>query len=133
MKIMRAVNILALVAATVVITQATDAAARTPTGPWRLSAIGGKVGCTLSLTDRERAGGHDLQTPEVCQRAFPLLKGLSVWTVDSRGALLFSDPSRNYVVSFLGPLGGPYAATAPDGRLWRLAMATSRSPSLTNP
>lgn len=130
---MYAARMLAAIVAAAIATQATASAAHTPAGPWRLSAIGGKVGCTLSLTDHERSGGHDLQTPQVCERAFPPLRGLSVWTVDSRGALLFSDPARSYVVSFLGPLGGPYAATAPDGRLWRLAAATPRPSFLKTP
>jgi hypothetical protein len=97
------------------------------TGAWRLSEIGGKIGCTVALTDRGRlGGGHDLLSPGACQRAFPPLKDLSVWRFDERGGLVFSDSEHRHVVAFAGPLGGPYAATAPDGRLWRLAAATPR-------
>jgi hypothetical protein len=103
------------------------AASRGATGPWRLSEIGGKIGCTVALIDRESlGGGHDLLSPGACQRAFPPLKELSVWRFDERGGLLFSDAEGRHVVSFAGPLGGPYAATAPDGRIWRLAAAPPR-------
>jgi hypothetical protein len=108
-------------------------AVRSVVGPWRLSAVGGKVGCTLLLTDRKTSGGNDLQAPAACQRAFPLLKGLSEWTLDARGALMFSDPARTHVIDFSGPSGGPYAAIAPDGRVWRLAAAATRTPAALTP
>jgi hypothetical protein len=102
---------------------------RAATSAWRLSEIGGKIGCTVDLIDRgSLGGGHDLLSPGACQRAFPPLKDLSVWRFDERGGLVFSDPGRRHVVAFAGPLGGPYAATAPDGRIWRLAAATPRPP-----
>jgi len=103
------------------------AASRAATGPWRLSEIGGKIGCTVALIDRESlGGGHDLLAPGACQRAFPPLRDLSVWRFDERGGLVFSDPERRHVVAFAGPLGGPYAATAPDGRIWRLSAAVPK-------
>jgi len=108
-------------------TDSQAAALRATIGPWRLSAIGGKIGCTVALTDRESPGGRDLQAPAACQRAFPPLKVLSVWSLDSRGSLVFSDPLRRHIVAFSGPMGGPYAAMAPDGRAWRLALATPRN------
>ncbi len=99
---------------------------RGATGPWRLSEVGGKIGCTVALIDRARlGGGHDLLSPGACQRAFPPLKDLSIWRFDERG-LVFSDPGHRHVVAFAGPLGGPYAATAPDGRIWRLAAASPK-------
>ncbi len=104
------------------------AAPRDATGPWRLSEIGGKIGCTVALIDRGTlGGGHDVLSPGVCQRAFPPLKDLSVWRFDERGSLIFSDPENRHVVAFAGPLGGPYAATAPDGRIWRLAAAAPKA------
>jgi hypothetical protein len=103
------------------------AVSRAATGPWRLSEVGGKIGCTVALIDRgSLGGGRDVLAPGVCQRAFPPLKELSVWRFDERGSLVFSDPEGRHVVAFAGPLGGPYAATAPDGRLWRLAAATPK-------
>jgi hypothetical protein len=103
------------------------AAPRDAAGPWRLSEIGGKIGCTVALIDRgSLGGGHDLLAPDACQRAFPPLRDLSVWRFDERRGLVFSDPGRRHVVAFAGPLGGPYAATAPDGRIWRLTAATPK-------
>lgn len=115
---------LALIGATPA-TQSLAATGATP-GPWRLSAVGGKVGCTLALTDLVGPGGRGLQAAPACQRAFPPLKELSVWSVDDKGDLLFSDPDRRHVVAFSGRAGGPYAATAPDGRAWRLDLAAPR-------
>jgi hypothetical protein len=128
-----AIIMAAMVAAASVNTDSQAAALRATVGPWRLSAIGGKIGCTVALTDRESRGGHDLQSPAACQRAFPPLKVLSVWSMDSRGSLVFSDPLRRHVVAFSGPMGGPYAAVAPDGRAWRLALATARNPVESTP
>lgn len=130
---MKTAMIMALAIASAGAAFASGAAAATPrdaTGPWRLSEIGGKIGCTVALIDRAAlGGGQDVLSPGVCQRAFPPLKDLSVWRFDERGSLIFSDPERRHVVSFAGPLGGPYAATAPDGRIWRLSAATPRSGS----
>ena len=129
-----AILMAAAVAATAgVHTESQAAALRATVGPWRLSAIGGKVGCTVALTDRESLGGRDIQAPAACQRAFPPLKMLSVWRFDEKGALEFSDPTRRHVVAFSGPNGGPYAAVAPDGHAWRLALAAPRLPSALTP
>ena len=97
-------------------------------GHWRLSAVGGKVGCTISLTDHERLGGRDLRTPAACQRAFPSLRDFSLWNLDGHGVLRFSDSLQRHFVEFSGPIGGPYAATAPDGRRWRLTASFSTTP-----
>ena len=99
-------------------------------GHWRLSAVGGKVGCTISLTDLERLGGRDLRAPAACQRAFPTLRAFSLWNLDGRGVLRFSDNLQRHFVEFSGPIGGPYAATAPDGRRWRLTAAFSTTPEI---
>ena len=118
---------LALAGAAAFVGAADAGVARDATGAWRLSEIGGKIGCTVALIDRQGlGGGHDLLSPGACQRAFPILKDLSVWRFDERGGLVFSDSEHRHVVSFAGPLGGPYAATAPDGRIWRLAAAPAR-------
>jgi hypothetical protein len=103
------------------------ALSRAAIGPWRLSEIGGKIGCTVALIDRASlGGGRDVLAPGACQRAFPPLKDLSVWSFDERGGLVLSDPEHRHVVAFAGPLGGPYAATAPDGRIWRLDATPPR-------
>jgi hypothetical protein len=76
------------------------AASRDGAGPWRLSEIGGKIGCTVALIDRGTlGGGHDVLSPGVCQRAFPPLKDLSIWRFDERGSLIFSDPERRHVAA----------------------------------
>ena len=118
---------LAVAASNVAGFDAGAAPSRAIAGPWRLSVVGGKVGCTLALNDLVSPGGLGLGTPAACQRAIPPLRDLSVWNLDGHGGLLFSDPERRHIVWFLGPAGGPYAAAAPDGRLWRLSMATPRS------
>jgi hypothetical protein len=131
---MNAAIIMAAIVAAATAAHSDDVAAvRAAVGPWRLSAVGGKVGCTLSLTDRESPGGRDLQAPAACQRAFPPLKDLSVWSLDAHGALVFSDPARLHVVAFTGPVGGPYAATAPDGMEWRLVAAPAKTPADITP
>jgi hypothetical protein len=95
-------------------------------GPWSLTEVGGKIECTLTFTDQQAAGGRDLTTPPACQRAFPPLRDLTVWSLDLHGAPVLSDRGRAHVVTFAGPTGGPYDATAPDGKAWRLAALTPR-------
>ncbi len=109
------------------------ASVRAMVGSWRLSVVGGRVGCTLNLSDREGASGRDLETPAACQRAFPPLKALTVWTLDGHGALVFSDIARHSVVAFTGPTGGPYEATSPDGKAWRLVVAAPKPAADTTP
>jgi hypothetical protein len=96
---------------------------RAAIGPWRLSEVGGKVACTLNLTDQPSLGGRALQAPAACHLAFPPLKDLSVWNLDAHGAPNSSDPAHNHVVAFNGPVGGPFQATASDGKAWRLEPA----------
>ena len=78
-------------------------AARAAIGPWRLSEVGGKVGCTVNLTDQAGPGGRVLQAPPACHLAFPPLKVLSVWSLDVRGAPIFSDATHSHIVAFAGP------------------------------
>ena len=106
-----------------------DTAVRAAMGQWRLSEVGGKIGCTVNLTDQVSPGGHVLQAPAACHMAFPPLKDLSVWSLDPHGAPIFSDAARGHLVAFAGPAGGPFLATASDGKAWRLEPATARSPT----
>ncbi len=107
------------------------AAVRADVGQWRLSQIGGKIACTVNLTDQASSGGHALRAPPACHLAFPPLKDVSVWNLDARGAPIFSDPGRQHIVAFSGPAGGPFQATASDGKPWRLEPATQAA--LTQP
>jgi hypothetical protein len=110
-----------------------SSSARTVVGAWRLSEVGGRVGCTLTLTDRQGAGGRDLEAPAACHRAFPPLKALTVWNLDARGEPVFSDTAKRQTVPFAGRLGGPYAATAPDGKAWRLVAASPKTTTAATP
>ncbi|MEO8927686.1 MAG: AprI/Inh family metalloprotease inhibitor [Caulobacteraceae bacterium] len=102
------------------------APARAAVSQWRLSEVGGKVGCTVTLTDQATLGGHVLQAPPACHLAFPPLKDLSVWSTDPHGAPIFSDATHGHAVAFIGPVGGPFQAAAPDGKAWRLEAAPPR-------
>ena len=109
--------------------QGDSPAARAAIGQWRLSEVGGKLGCTVNFTDRAIPGGLALQAPSACHLAFPPLKDLSVWSLDAHGAPIFSDAAHKRVVAFAGPPGGPFQAIASDGKAWRLEPATARSPT----
>ena len=104
------------------------AALRAAVGPWRLSEVGGKIECTLSLTERTIPGGRDLTVPPACHRAFPPLKDIAAWSLDPQGAMMFSNAAGRVVVAFTGAAGGPYQATAPDGKVWRIEPAEARGP-----
>jgi len=106
---------------------------RAAVGPWRLSEVGGKVGCTVNLSDQANGGGHALRAPSACRLAFPPLKNLSVWSLDARGALVFSDPGRQHILTFNGPSGGPFQAIAADGKGWRLEPAPHPVPAASAP
>ncbi len=102
------------------------AALRATVGQWRLSDVGGKVECTLSLTDHMTPAGRDLKAPAACHRAFPPLKAVAAWTLDPQGAIVFNDAARRGVIAFVGAPGGPHQATAPDGKVWRIEPAAAR-------
>jgi|GEM_PF-5713699 len=122
---MNAAIILALgVAASALQADRLPAPLRAAVGQWRLSEVGGKVGCTLDLSDQASGRGHALLAPAACHLAFPPLKTLSVWSLDTHGAPVFSDPGRQHVITFNGPAGGPFQATVADGKAWRLEMAS---------
>lgn len=106
---------------------------RAAVGPWRLSEVGGKVGCTVNLSDQASGGGHALRAPPACHLAFPPLKSLSVWSLDARGAPVFSDPGRQHILTFNGPAGGPFQAIASDGKAWRLEPAAHPVPAASTP
>jgi hypothetical protein len=89
-------------------------------GDWRLSEVGGKVACTLTLTRQTSLAGYEVKAPLACRRAFPPLKSLAAWAPDDKGGIVFSDAQAKPIIVFPGQQGGPYEAKAPDGRTWRL-------------
>ena len=98
-------------------------------GAWRLSAIGGKVGCTLSLTDATAIGGFEVKVPPACRLAFPPIKDLTAWSVDEKGQIVFSDPVRRRIVSFQPRTEGVWEGQGQDGAAWRLEKAAPRGGS----
>jgi hypothetical protein len=101
---------------------------RATLGLWRLSEVGGKVGCTLTLTDAPGIGGLEVKAPLACRGAFPALKAVSTWAFDADGAIVFSDPSHQRIVVFHAH-GGAYDAAAADGKVWRLEPAQASRPA----
>jgi hypothetical protein len=89
-------------------------------GDWRLSEVGGKVACTLTLTRQTSFAGFELKAPLACRRAFPPLKTVAGWTLDGRGGIVLADAKAQPIVTFPAQAKGPYEAKAPDGRTWRL-------------
>jgi hypothetical protein len=101
-------------------TAAIDPAAVRAVGDWRLSEVGGKVACTLTLTRQTISAGFELKAPLACRQAFPPLKGVAAWAMDDKGGIVLSDANAQPIVTFAAPPRGPYEAKAPDGRTWRL-------------
>jgi hypothetical protein len=114
----------ALSAVAVVLTSvahaAIEPAALRASGDWRLSEVGGKVACTLTLTRQSSFAGFELRAPLACRRAFPPLKTVAGWMVDDRGGIVLADARAQPIVTFPAQAKGPYEAKAPDGRTWRL-------------
>lgn len=107
---------------------AVDPAALKASGDWRLSEVGGKVACTLTLTRQTSFAGFELKAPLACRRAFPALKAVAAWAMDGKGAIILSDARAQPIVTFPAQAKGPYEAKAPDGRTWRLEpVKTDRS------
>ncbi|MFI4973607.1 MAG: AprI/Inh family metalloprotease inhibitor [Caulobacterales bacterium] len=105
-----------------------DAAA----GDWRLSEVGGKVACTLSLTRQTTPDGFEVHAPLACRRAFPPLKEVSAWAMDDKGAIALVDSQHQRIIVFPEVAGAPYQAKAPDGHTWRLEpVVKSPSPAST--
>ncbi|MFI4934881.1 MAG: AprI/Inh family metalloprotease inhibitor [Caulobacterales bacterium] len=89
-------------------------------GDWRLSEVGGKVACTLTLTRQSGVGGYEVKAPLACRRAFPPLKTVAAWALDEKGGIVLSDAQAKPIIVFPELTGSPYEAKAPDGRTWRL-------------
>ena len=99
---------------------AIEPAAFRDSGDWRLSEVGGKVACTLTLTRQTSFAGFELKAPLACRRAFPPLRTVAGWMVDDRGGIVLADARAQPIVTFPAQAKGPYEAKAPDGRTWRL-------------
>jgi hypothetical protein len=120
---------------------AIEPAAFRDSGDWRLSEVGGKVACTLTLTRQSSFAGFELKAPLACRRAFPPLKTVAGWMVDDRGGIVLADARAQPIVTFPAQAKGPYEAKAPDGRTWRLepvkpdhaAPAPDEAPIVTAP
>jgi hypothetical protein len=109
---------------------AVDPAASRAAGDWRLSEVGGKVACTLTLTRQTSFAGFELKAPLACRLAFPALKSVANWALDGKGGIVLSDSRAQPIVTFPVQAKGPYEAKAPDGRTWRLepVKGVARSP-----
>jgi hypothetical protein len=108
---------------------AVDPAATRAAGDWRLSEVGGKVACTLTLTRQTSPAGFELKAPLACRRAFPALKTVANWALDDKGGIVLSDGRSQTIVTFPIQSKGPYEARAPDGRTWRLEPVKPTPPS----
>jgi hypothetical protein len=107
---------------------AIEPAAFRASGDWRLSEVGGKVACTLTLTRQSSFAGFELKAPLACRRAFPPLRTVASWTLDERGGIVLADANAQPIVIFPAQNKGHYEAKAPDGRTWRLEPVKSEHP-----
>ena len=98
-------------------------------GDWRLSEVGGRIACTLTLTRQSGLGGYEIKAPLACRRAFPPLRSVAAWALDDKGGIVLSDAARRPIIVFPEMAGGPYEAKAPDGRIWRLEPLRAGPPS----
>ena len=137
---------LALALAILASTSLTAAAALDPAslkaaGDWRLSEVGGKIACTLTLTREASFAGYALKAPLACRRAFPALRGVAAWAIDDKGGIVLTDAHALPIITFPAQAaGGSYESRSPDGRTWRLeplkadgAPASAPSPSAEKP
>ncbi len=108
---------------------AVDPAMARTAGDWRLSEVGGKVACTLTLTRQTSFVGFELKAPLACRRAFPALKTVANWALDDKGGIVLSDARAQPIVTFPAQAKGPYEAKAPDGHTWRLEPLKGAAPS----
>jgi Protease inhibitor Inh len=104
-------------------------AAARAAGDWRLSEVGGKIACTLTLTRQTNSAGFELRAPLACRRAFPALKAVANWALDDKGGIVLSDGRAQPIVTFPTQSKGPYEAKAPDGRTWRLEPVKPTQPT----
>jgi hypothetical protein len=128
---MRGIALLSVLvfASSVASAAAVDAAANRAAGDWRLSEVGGKVACTLTLTRQTSFAGFELKAPLACRRAFPALKTVANWALDDKGGIVLSDARAQTIVTFPVQSKGPYEAKAPDGSTWRLEPVKPGAPS----
>jgi Protease inhibitor Inh len=99
---------------------AVDSGSLKAAGDWRLSEVGGKIACTLTLTREASFAGFALKAPLACRRAFPALKTVAAWALDEKGGIVLTDAHALPIVTFPAQSSGPYETKSPDGRTWRL-------------
>ena len=100
-------------------------------GDWRLSEVGGKIACTLTLTRQSNFAGFEVKAPLACRRAFPALKAVAAWTLNDKGGIVLADDHAQPIVTFPAQAHGPYETRSPDGRTWRLEPLKAETPSST--
>jgi hypothetical protein len=110
-----------------------DAVALRTSGDWRLSEVGGKIACTLTLTSQASFAGFELKAPLACRRAFPPLMSVASWSLDDKGDIVLADAKAQPIVTFPAqakeaPAKGPYETKAPDGHTWRLELVKATGP-----
>jgi hypothetical protein len=110
-----------------------EAAALRASGDWRLSEVGGKIACTLTLTSQAAFAGFELKAPLACRRAFPALRAVAAWSLDDKGDIVLADAKAQPIVTFPAqakeqPAKGPYETKAPDGHTWRLELVKAADP-----
>ena len=108
-----------------------DAAALRASGDWRLSEVGGKIACTLTLASQASFAGFELKAPLACRRAFPPLREVAAWSLDDKGDLVLADAKAQPIVTFPAKQAqtkGPYETKAPDGHTWRLELVKPAGP-----
>jgi hypothetical protein len=110
-----------------------DPVALRTSGDWRLSEVGGKIACTLTLTSQASFAGFELKAPLACRRAFPPLKAVAAWSLDPHGDIVLADAKAQPIVTFPAQAKeaqakGPYETKAPDGHTWRLELVKPASP-----
>src|SRR5579872_2582696 len=102
-------------------------------GDWRLSEVGGRIACTLTLTRQTSVAGFEVKAPLACRRAFPALAGVAAWALDDKGGIVLSDAHSQPIVTFPAQARGPYEARSPDGRTWRLEPVKADTTSAPTP
>jgi hypothetical protein len=110
-----------------------DAAALRESGDWRLSEVGGKIACTLTLTSQASFAGFELKAPLACRRAFPPLREVAAWSLDDKGGIVLADAKAQPIVTFPAQAKeaqgkGPFETKAPDGHTWRLELVKAAAP-----
>ena len=110
-----------------------DAAALRESGDWRLSEVGGKIACTLTLTSQASFAGFELKAPLACRRAFPPLREVAAWSLNDKGDIVLADAKAQPIVTFPAQAKeaqgkGPFETKAPDGHTWRLELVKAAAP-----